>query len=199
MLIYIVRRLIVMIPVTILISVIGFIIIQAPPGDFVSSYIAGLEAQGDIIEPELIDSLRARYGLGEPIYVQYWKWVSSFVEGDLGYSMIYREPVVDIIAQRLPSSFTISLLSLDSGLCHWHPHWRAFRHETVFAGRLLVYRGGLPGRGYAQLSAGAGRSVAALQVDGNRSNRFVFARKCRTRRSDWRSFWTCSVISGCRR
>ena len=86
--------------------------IQAPPGDFVSSYIAGLEAQGDIIEPELIDSLRARYGLGEPVYVQYWKWVSSFVEGDLGYSMIYREPVVDIIAQRLPSSFTISLLSL---------------------------------------------------------------------------------------
>ena len=112
MLLYIVRRLVVMIPVTILISVIGFIIIQAPPGDFVSSYIAGLEAQGDIIEPELIDSLRARYGLGEPIYVQYFKWVSSFIEGDLGYSMIYREPVVDIIAQRLPSSFTISLLSL---------------------------------------------------------------------------------------
>ena len=47
-----------MIPVTIFISVIGFIIIQAPPGDFVSSYIAGLEAQGDIIEPELIESLR---------------------------------------------------------------------------------------------------------------------------------------------
>lgn len=112
MLLFILRRLVVMIPVTILISVIGFIIIQAPPGDFVSSYIAGLEAQGDIIEPELIDSLRARYGLGEPIYVQYFKWVSSFVEGDLGYSMIYREPVVDIIAQRLPSSFTISLLSL---------------------------------------------------------------------------------------
>lgn len=112
MLIYILRRVIVMIPVTILISVIGFIIIQAPPGDFVSSYIAGLEAQGDIIEPELIDSLRARYGLGEPVYVQYWRWVSNFVEGDLGYSMIYREPVVDIIAQRLPSSFTISLLSL---------------------------------------------------------------------------------------
>ena len=101
-----------MIPVTIFISMIGFIIIQAPPGDFVSSYIAGLEAQGDIIEPELIESLRARYGLGEPIYVQYFKWVSSFIEGDLGYSMIYREPVVNVIAQRLPSSFTISLLSL---------------------------------------------------------------------------------------
>lgn len=112
MLLFILRRLVVMIPVTILISVIGFIIIQAPPGDFVSSYIAGLEAQGEIIEPELIESLRVRYGLGEPIYVQYWKWVTSFVEGDLGYSMIYREPVVDIIAQRLPSSFTISLLSL---------------------------------------------------------------------------------------
>ena len=101
-----------MVPTMILISVVGFIIIQAPPGDFVSSYIAGLEAQGDIIEPELIDSLRARYGLGEPIYVQYWRWVSNFVEGDLGYSMVYREPVLHIIAQRLPASFTISLLSL---------------------------------------------------------------------------------------
>ena len=101
-----------MVPTMILISVVGFIIIQAPPGDFVSSYIAGLEAQGDIIEPELIDSLRARYGLGEPIYVQYWRWVSNFVEGDLGYSMVYREPVLHIITQRLPASFTISLLSL---------------------------------------------------------------------------------------
>ena len=112
MLLCILKRVLVMAPVTVLISVIGFIIIQAPPGDFVSSYIAGLEAQGEQIEPELIDSLRARYGLGEPIYVQYWKWVSNFVQGDLGYSMVYREPVVDIISQRLPSSFTISLLSL---------------------------------------------------------------------------------------
>ncbi len=112
MLLFIARRLLVMVPTVITISIVGFLIIQAPPGDFVSSYVAGLEAQGDIIEPELIDALRQRFGLGLPAHVQYWRWVTSFVQGDLGYSMVYREPVRDIIIQRLPSSFTISLLSL---------------------------------------------------------------------------------------
>ncbi len=112
MLLFIGRRLLVMVPTVITISIVGFLIIQAPPGDFVSSYVAGLEAQGDIIEPELIDALRQRFGLGLPVHVQYWRWVTSFVQGDLGYSMVYREPVRDIILQRLPSSFTISLLSL---------------------------------------------------------------------------------------
>lgn len=101
-----------MIPTLFIISIIGFIIIQAPPGDFVTSYVAGLEAQGELIEQDLIDSLRARYGLGEPIYVQYWRWVSNFLQGQLGYSMIYREPVFDIVMQRLPASFTITLFSL---------------------------------------------------------------------------------------
>ncbi len=112
MLRFIARRLLVMVPTVIVISFVGFIIIQAPPGDFVSSYVAGLEAQGDIIEPELIDALRTRYGLGLPFYVQYWRWVTNLVQGDLGYSMVYREPVAQIIMQRLPSTFTISLLSL---------------------------------------------------------------------------------------
>ena len=112
MLIYIARRLLIMVPTVFAISVVGFIIIQAPPGDFVSSYVAGLEAQGEIIEPELMEALRTQYGLGLPMHVQYWRWITSFVQGDLGYSMVYREPVADIIIQRLPSSFTISLFSL---------------------------------------------------------------------------------------
>ncbi|MEM7132500.1 MAG: ABC transporter permease [Chloroflexota bacterium] len=112
MLLFILRRILYMVPTLIIISIVGFIIIQAPPGDFVTSYVAGLEAQGELIEQDLIDSLRARYGLGEPIYVQYWRWVSNFVQGQLGYSMIYREPVLDIIMQRLPASFTITLFSL---------------------------------------------------------------------------------------
>ena len=112
MLFYIGRRLLLMIPTLFIISIIGFVIIQAPPGDFVSSYIAGLQAQGDVIDPELIESLRARYGLGEPLYVQYWRWMGSLLQGNLGYSMMLREPVYDVIAGRLASSVTISLLSL---------------------------------------------------------------------------------------
>lgn len=112
MLLFIARRLLVMVPTLFLISVIGFVIIQAPPGDFVSSYVAGLEAQGEVIDQEFIDGLRTRYGLGLPLYVQYWRWLVNFVSGDLGWSMVYREPVSTIIFQRLPASFTISLLSL---------------------------------------------------------------------------------------
>ena len=86
--------------------------IQAPPGDFVSSYIAALERQGDVIDPELVDALRSRFGLDEPLHIQYWRWASNFVQGNLGYSMSLRQPVAEIIKERLPASVTISLLSL---------------------------------------------------------------------------------------
>ena len=101
-----------MVPTLFVISFVGFFIIQAPPGDFVSSYIAELEARGDLFEPELVEALRARYGLGEPVYLQYWYWVSNFAQGKLGHSRIFREPVLDIIIDRLPASFAITLLSL---------------------------------------------------------------------------------------
>jgi peptide/nickel transport system permease protein len=101
-----------MIPTLIIVSIIGFIIIQAPPGDFVTSYVEGLQAQGDVIDPQLIESLRTRYGLDQPLYAQYWRWISNLVQGDLGYSLSLREPVADVIVGRLASSVTISLLSL---------------------------------------------------------------------------------------
>jgi len=112
MLRFISRRLLLMVPTLIMVSLIGFFLIQAPPGDFVTSYVAALEAQGDIIDPDLIDGLRARFGLGQPLHVQYWRWASNFVQGNLGYSMGLRRPVADIIMERLPVSFSITLLSM---------------------------------------------------------------------------------------
>lgn len=112
MLRFISRRLLLMVPTLIIVSLIGFILIQAPPGDYVTSYIAALEAQGDIIDQDLIDGLRARFGLGQPLHVQYWRWVSNFVQGNLGYSLALRRPVADIIKERLPASFGITLLSM---------------------------------------------------------------------------------------
>lgn len=109
---FIARRLMLMVPSLIIISIVGFILIQAPPGDYVTSYIAALEAQGDIIDPEFIDALRARFGLGQPLHVQYWRWVTNFVRGNLGYSMALRKPVADIILERLPASAAITLLSM---------------------------------------------------------------------------------------
>ena len=111
MLPFIAKRLLLMVPTLIIISLVGFIIIQAPPGDFVSSYVAALEKQGDVVDPELITGLRSRFGLDQPLHIQYWRWVSNFVQGNLGYSMSLRQPVADIILERLPFSVTISLLS----------------------------------------------------------------------------------------
>lgn len=105
-------RLLVMIPTLIIISVVGFIIIQAPPGDYVTSYIAVRESRGEMVEPELVDALRASYGLDRPIHVQYWRWVTNLVQGRLGYAMQLKEPVTQVIAARLPASISISLFSL---------------------------------------------------------------------------------------
>ena len=108
---FILQRLLFMIPTLFIISVIGFVIVQAPPGDFVTSYVAALEAQGDYFDREYVDGLRARFGLGKPWYVQYWRWASNFAQGDLGYSMSRMEPVSVIIMDRLPLSFAITFLS----------------------------------------------------------------------------------------
>ncbi|HET9912264.1 MAG TPA: ABC transporter permease, partial [Anaerolineales bacterium] len=75
MLSYILRRIGMMIPTLFIISVITFIIIQLPPGDFLTSYAASLRSQGDMIDEAEIEVMRERYGLNQPMYVQYGKWV----------------------------------------------------------------------------------------------------------------------------
>lgn len=109
---FIARRIFYMVPMLVLISIIGFAIIQIPPGDFVTSYIAELEERGEFVEPELIAALRVRFGLGQSIFFQYWHWMSNFLRGNWGYSHIFGEPVLTVIVRRLPASVAITLLSL---------------------------------------------------------------------------------------
>jgi len=108
---YIIQRMALMIPTLIAVSVISFIIIQAPPGDFLTAYAAELTSMGEIISPDQLDALRVRYGLGQPIYVQYFKWMWGMLHGDLGRSLHWNKPVATLIAARLPWSATISLVS----------------------------------------------------------------------------------------
>ena len=84
MLRYAVHRLILMIPTLIAISVIVFVIIQLPPGDYLSTYIAELQSQGEAVDAEKIDFLRRQYGLDQPLWVQYLTWVWGLMQGDLG-------------------------------------------------------------------------------------------------------------------
>jgi len=101
-----------MLIVIILISILSFVIIQLPPGDYLTSYITSLQKSGKKITQEKVESLKDRYGIDEPIYVQYFKWIFNFVQGDMGKSFQYNEPVNSLIWERLGLTFVISLSSM---------------------------------------------------------------------------------------
>ncbi|MSP88606.1 MAG: ABC transporter permease [Alphaproteobacteria bacterium] len=101
MLIYLIRRLIIMIPTLIAISVITFTIIQLPPGDYLTTYVAELQSQGEAVDPKKIEFLRQQYGLDRPKYEQYLLWVGGILQGDFGYSFEHSLPVTEIIGDRL--------------------------------------------------------------------------------------------------
>jgi peptide/nickel transport system permease protein len=109
---YIVRRVVAMIPTVIAISIVSFVIIQLPPGDFLTSYVAGLEAQGECIEPEVIAALKMRYGLGQPIHIQYLKWIWGVLHGDFGQSFRWGAPVSTLIWGRLGLTVLVSFATL---------------------------------------------------------------------------------------
>ncbi len=113
MLAYILRRALLMIPTLFLVSVISFVAILLPPGDYLTSYMATLRSQGDTVDEEAINSLRERYGLGQPVYVQYAKWVYGIVtRGDWGQSMEWQQPVSQLIWERLGLTLFLALFSL---------------------------------------------------------------------------------------
>jgi peptide/nickel transport system permease protein len=112
MLKYILNRVLIAIPTLIAVSIVSFVVIQLPPGDYLTSYVASLRDQGDTIDETELKALEERYGLGQPIYVQYYKWVSGIVQGDFGVSLEWRIPVAELIGQRLLLTFVISLSTL---------------------------------------------------------------------------------------
>lgn len=109
---YVLRRLVLMIPTLIAISLVSFIIIQLPPGDYLTSVITTAAAQGETIDQAELAQLEARYGLDQPIYVQYFNWTWGLVQGDFGWSFSYNRPVSELIWDRVGWSFVISILSL---------------------------------------------------------------------------------------
>ena len=109
---YLIRRVMYGLLTIFAVSVLSFVIIQLPPGDYVTSYIAALEAQGDEVNAEEAASLREYFGLGEPIYVQYGKWIGQILQGNFGMSFQYRVPVREVIGERLLLTIILALGSL---------------------------------------------------------------------------------------
>lgn len=112
MLRYVVHRLLMMIPTLVLISIATFVIIQLPPGDFLSAQMAEMQAQGETLQGEKLEYLRRLYGLDRPLWQQYLYWVWGLLHGDLGWSFEYDRPVTEVIGDRLFLTFLISFATV---------------------------------------------------------------------------------------
>jgi peptide/nickel transport system permease protein len=109
---YIVHRLLIMIPTLIAISLVIFTIIQLPPGDYFSTYVAELQSQGEAVDLQKIAFLKAQYGFDKPLWQQYLYWVAGLLHGDMGYSFEYNLPVRDIVGDKLLLTFIVSLATV---------------------------------------------------------------------------------------
>lgn len=112
MIVYILRRVAVMIATATALSIVVFAIIQLPPGDYLTSYLAQLSLSGERMSAADIEALRARYGLDLPFFSQYWIWFSGLLQGDFGYSFELKRPVSDIFMSRIGMSLVVEMLAI---------------------------------------------------------------------------------------
>ncbi len=112
MLTYLVRRLILAVLTIWAISVLSFVIIRLPPGDYVTSYIANESASGGFVSEQEASALRREYGLNQPKYVQYFQWMKLVVQGRFGVSLEYRRPVSEVIGDRLWLTMVVAVAAV---------------------------------------------------------------------------------------
>lgn len=109
---FLIRRTLVMIPTLLVISALVFIIIQLPEGDYLTSYITELEAQGERVSADKLAFLREEYGLDKAPIEQYFSWLVGMLRGDFGYSFEYNLPVSQVVGDRLFLSFLLSFSTI---------------------------------------------------------------------------------------
>ena len=112
MIILILRRVVLALPTLLFISMVSFAIIQLPPGDFVTTTVSQWIAQGESVNAETEAMLRARYGVDQPVSMQYLKWLRNIIRGDLGVSWAWAKPIGALVAERLPWSRLVSCVAL---------------------------------------------------------------------------------------
>lgn len=99
-------------PMIVVMSIVAFAIIQAPPGDFLTDYIAQLQSTGEQVDESELLALKKRYGLDKPIYFQYYKWAVGFFKWDLGLSIEFRRPVTDLVNERLMMTLALGVFTI---------------------------------------------------------------------------------------
>ena len=108
---YILQRLVYLVFLIWMVSVVTFIVIQLPPGDYLSTYISRLEQAGEDLTDQQVEQLRLQYGLDLPLYARYFRWIEQVIQGNFGFSFDWQQPVRDIIGERLVLTFSIAILS----------------------------------------------------------------------------------------
>jgi len=109
---FLARRLLLAIVTIIAISMLAFVIIQLPPGDYLTSYISQMAASGSMISEQEAQNLRVLYGLDKPKYMQYVYWVGLMLHGNFGMSLEWGLPVMTVIGDRLALTMVVSLLAV---------------------------------------------------------------------------------------
>lgn len=109
---FVLRRLVIFIPMLVVVSMVSFALIQAPPGNFLDDYVSGLRAQGEQVDLAEIENLKRRYGLDQPMYVQYWRWISGVVQWDFGISIEWQKPINELIGQRLVLTLLLGVFTI---------------------------------------------------------------------------------------
>ena len=108
---YILQRLALLPLLMLIYSFVIFAIIQAPPGDFLSAYVATLASSGSSISADQIAALRHQYGLDQPFVVQYFLWMQNLFHGDFGLSLEYQRPNADLIGEQIGLTIALALFS----------------------------------------------------------------------------------------
>ena len=108
---YIAQRLLLLPFLMLVYSFVIFVIIKAPPGDFLTAYVANLSASGTSITAEMIQALRHDYGLDQPFIVQYFHWMVNLLHGNMGLSLEYQRPNIDLISEQLVLTIALALMS----------------------------------------------------------------------------------------
>jgi peptide/nickel transport system permease protein len=109
---YLVRRLVLALLTVWAISVLAFVIIQLPPGDYITSYIAQMSAGGGFVSEQEAQALRSEYGLDRPVWVQYLRWMNQVVRGRFGMALEWGRPVSEVIGDRLWLTMVVSVAAV---------------------------------------------------------------------------------------
>jgi peptide/nickel transport system permease protein len=113
MLRYCLRRLVWAIPTLFAISLVVFVIIQLPPGDYLTAVMANMRDSGETVDTAQLEAMRASYGLDQPVIYQYWLWISKIVfAGDFGTSFLYDRPVAELLWDRMGFTFLLAFTSM---------------------------------------------------------------------------------------